>query len=97
MSDILGGKCTREIGFTLRCGGRGSGVNDRRNWDSYIVDGREIRIGPEEGKKLQGLPSNFIFPVSDTQAMKQLGNSVVVPAIAAVGKQIIKCLNESRK
>ena len=97
MSDILGGKCNREIGFTLRCGGRGSGVNDRRNWDSYIVDGREIRIGPEEGKKLQGLPSNFIFPVSDTQAMKQLGNSVVVPAIAAVGKQIIKCLNDSRK
>lgn len=97
MSDILGGKCSREIGFTLRCGGRGSGVNDRRNWDSYIVDGREIQIGPEEGKKLQGLPSSFIFPVSDTQAMKQLGNSVVVPAIAAVGKQIIKRLNDSRK
>ena len=32
MSDVLGGKCSREIGFTLRCGGRGSKISDRRNW-----------------------------------------------------------------
>lgn len=92
MSDILGGKCDREVGFTLRCGGRGSGVNDRRNWDCYIVDGREFKIGSKEGKKLQGLPDDFIFPVSETQAMRQLGNSVVVPAIAAVGKEIVRAL-----
>lgn len=93
MSDVLGGKCDREIGFTLRCGGRGSGVKDRRNWDCYMVDGQEVKIGVKEGKMLQGLPHNFIFPVSETQAMKQLGNSVVVPAIAAVGKEIIKALH----
>jgi DNA (cytosine-5)-methyltransferase 1 len=92
LSDILGGHCERKIGFTLRCGGRGSGVNDRRNWDCYIVDGREIKIGTTEGKKLQGLPDSFTFPVSETQAMKQLGNSVVVPAIAAVGKEIVRVL-----
>lgn len=92
MSDILGGKCNREVGFTLRCGGRGSGVNDRRNWDCYIVDGQEVKIGSIEGKKLQGLPDDFFFPVSETQAMKQLGNSVVVPAVATVGKEIIKAV-----
>lgn len=92
MSDILGGKCDREIGFTLRCGGRGSGVHDRRNWDCYMVDGKEIQIGVKEGKALQGFPESFTFPVSNSQAMRQLGNSVVVPAICAVGKEIINSL-----
>ena len=32
------------------------------------------------------------FPVSETQAMKQLGNSVAVPAIQATANEIIKRL-----
>ena len=39
MSDVWEGKCERDIGFTLRVGGRGSSIDDRRNWDSYRVDG----------------------------------------------------------
>jgi DNA (cytosine-5)-methyltransferase 1 len=31
MSDVLGGICTKKIGFTLRVGGRGSKYDDRRN------------------------------------------------------------------
>jgi len=95
MSDIFGAKCSREIGFTLRCGGRGSGLGDRRNWDCYLVDGKETRIGPREGKLLQGFPASFKFPVSETQAMKQLGNSVVVPVIKAIGKQVILTLKNN--
>ncbi len=94
MSDIWGGKCSRKVGFTLRVGGRGSNIKDRRNWDSYLVDGKVRRLSPVEGRKMMGLPENFIFPVSDVQAMKQLGNAVVVPAIGAVAKQIISTLNE---
>ena len=90
MSEVLNGKCSREIGFTLRVGGRGSKITDRRNWDSYYVDGKVVRIGPKEGLKMQGFPDNFNMPVSQTQAMKQLGNSVAVDAIQAVGKKIIK-------
>lgn len=37
MSDIWGEPCNREVGYTLRVGGRGSGLNDRRNWDTYLV------------------------------------------------------------
>jgi len=96
MSDIWGGKCNREVGFTLRCGGRGSTINDRRNWDSYLVDGKVRRLGPKEGKLMQGFPKNFKFPVSETQAMKQLGNSVAVSAIQAVAKQIIQTLESIR-
>jgi DNA (cytosine-5)-methyltransferase 1 len=31
MSDVWEGNCSREIGFTIRVGGRGSNINDRRN------------------------------------------------------------------
>lgn len=93
MSDIWNGECSREVGFTLRVGGRGSNINDRRNWDSYLVNGEVKRLGVEEGKKMQGLPDGFLFPVSETQAMKQLGNSVAVPAIQAVAEQMFCYLN----
>ena len=92
MSEVWGGYCPKEIGYTLRVGGRGSGVGDRRNWDGYMVDGVERRLGPREGLKMQGFPSSFRFPVSETQAMKQLGNSVAVPAIQAVGENIMRVL-----
>jgi len=95
MSEIWGGNCPKEIGYTLRVGGRGSGVGDRRNWDGYMVDGVERRLGPREGLKMQGFPSSFRFPVSETQAMKQLGNSVAVPAIQAVGENIMRVLSRA--
>ena len=63
MSDILGGKCTREIGLTLRVGGSRSPINDRRNWDGYIVDGKEVRLNPQNGLEMMGFPKSFKFPV----------------------------------
>ena len=93
MSDVWGGKVDKEIGYTLRVGGRHSGVGDRRNWDCYIVDGEEKCMTPKEGLRMQGFPDDFIFPVSETQAMKQLGNSVAVPAIRAVASEIVKRLS----
>ncbi len=93
MSDVWGGECSRKIGFTLRVGGRGSNINDRRNWDSYLVDGVVRRLSPVEAKKMQGFPDDFIFPVSSVQAMKQLGNSVAVDAIEAVARNIINHMN----
>jgi DNA (cytosine-5)-methyltransferase 1 len=95
MSDVWGGKCEREIGFTLRVGGKGSDINDRRNWDAYLVDGEVKRLGVEEGKKMMGFPKKFNFPVSKAQAMKQLGNSVAVYAIEAVSKEMVNYLKTS--
>lgn len=92
MSDIFGGQCHRDIDYTLRVGGRSSGLHDRRNWDTYLVDGEVKRLGPFEGAKMQGFPESFEFPVSETQAMKQLGNSVAVPAIKATAEQIINAI-----
>lgn len=92
MSDVLGGTTNKEIGYTLRVGGKGSGVGDRRNWDSYLVDGQEVRIGPGEGLAMQGFPEWYELPVSKTQAMKQLGNSVAVWAIRDYAREILKTL-----
>lgn len=94
MSDVWGGDCTKRVGFTLRCGGRGSGLHDRRNWDTYLVDGQIRRLSPKEGKKMQGFPDDFLFPVTEAQAMKQLGNSVAVPAIRAVGKAMLEAMEK---
>ena len=98
MNDVFGGQVNRKIGYTLRVGGRGSELSDRRNWDAYIVDGQTRRLTSKEGLIMQGFPRNFKFPVSETQAMKQLGNSVAVPAIQAVAKEMIgKLQNAGRK
>ncbi len=96
MSDIFGGECNKKVGYTLRVGGRGSGLADRRNWDSYLVNNEHRRLTSKEGLVMQGLPKDFEFPVTETQAMKQLGNSVAVKAIKAYGNAIIERLMQER-
>ena len=68
----------------------------------YYKDGSEILIPQEDGRnprklsprecaRLMGYPDEYILSaVSDVQAYRQCGNSVVVPLIAAVSEQIIK-------
>lgn len=97
MSDIFGEPCNKTIGYTLRIGGKASGLMDRRNWDTYLVNGRQRRITSVEGRKMNGFPDHFTFPVSEAQAMKQLGNSVAVPAVEATAREIIKILNSNER
>lgn len=70
----------------------------------YYKDGSEIlieqegknprKLTPREASRLQGFPKEFVIPVSDTQAYRQFGNSVAVPVVNAVAKQILKILDE---
>ena len=54
------------------------------------IENRPRRLTPRECARLMGYDqsdgSSFKIPVSDTQAYKQFGNSVVVPVFAAVAK-----------
>ena len=43
-----------------------------------------------------GFPESFAITVSDTQAYKQFGNSVVVPLVAEVAKEVVASLSNSR-
>ena len=88
VSKDLNGKEERKIGFTLRVGGGRSPIDDRRNWDGYIVDKKIVRINSKQGLEMMGFPTNFKMPVSENQAMKQLGNSVAVNVVKAIGKEI---------
>lgn len=97
MSEVFNGVCAKDIGFTLRVGGRGSGIDDRRNWDAYEVDGKIRVISPEEGKKMMGFPDNFSFPVSEVQALKQLGNSVAVNPVRMTAESILKVLGKKER
>ena len=94
MSYVMKGEVDREIGYTLRVGGKRSPIDDRRNWDGYIVDGEVRRLTPDEGKKMQGFPASFKFPVSDSEALKQLGNSVAVTAIQDYAEAIVESLGK---
>jgi DNA (cytosine-5)-methyltransferase 1 len=47
------------------------------------------RLTPREWARLQGFPDSFQIVVSDSQAYKQFGNSVAVPAIAAVLREMV--------
>ncbi len=96
MSDIWGGECSREIGYTLRVGGKSSPIDDRRNWDGYYVNGQIRRLSPKEGKKMMGFPDNFKFPTSNSQAMKQLGNSVCVDVVEHIAKEVKLYLDKNK-
>ncbi|MFN3592168.1 MAG: DNA (cytosine-5-)-methyltransferase, partial [Thermaurantiacus sp.] len=66
----------------------------------YYKDGSEIlvsqgsnmrprRLTPRECARLMGFPDTFRIPVSDTQAYRQFGNSVVVPLIREVARIMV--------
>ena len=69
----------------------------------YYKDGSEIliaqknknprRLTPRECARLQGFPDDFKIVVSDTQAYKQFGNSVVVPLMTNIAELIVTKLS----
>lgn len=70
----------------------------------YYKDGSEIliaqngknprRLTPRECARLQGFPDSFKIVVSDTQAYRQFGNSVVVPLMTEVARLIVAKISE---
>jgi DNA (cytosine-5)-methyltransferase 1 len=68
----------------------------------YYKDGSEIliaqtgknprKITPREAARLQGFSDIFKLPDSDTQAYKQFGNSVAIPVIKAIAKEVLKTI-----
>ncbi len=54
-----------------------------------VYDGYKIRrLTPRECFRLMGFPDSFTWPVSDSQAYKQAGNSIVVDVLAAIINQL---------
>lgn len=64
----------------------------------YYKDGSEVlvrtdgdtprRLTPRECARLMGFPDSYLIPVSDMQAYRQFGNSVVVPVVTFLAKAL---------
>ena len=89
-SEIMGGKTEREYSFTIRIGGRRSGINNRFNWDAYLVDGKVRYITPQECLMLHGFPKDFRLCGNQGQQYHQVGNSVSCCIVNALVKQLIR-------
>lgn len=62
---------------------------------TFVRDGSTgLRLLTEkECKAIMGFPKNYVIPVSRTQMYRQMGNSVAIPVIQAIGKEILNTLN----
>ena len=74
----------------------------------YYKDGSEIlisrgarriprRLTPRECARIMGFPDDYVIPVSDTQAYKQFGNSVVVPMMKEVAASLHSQVNLTKR
>lgn len=74
----------------------------------YYKDGSEIlvsrgkgknprRLTPRECARLMGYPDTYKIPVSDTQAYRQFGNSVVVPVMKEVARIMAPHIQASKE
>ena len=61
---------------------------------TFVADGptglRLLTVN--ECKAVMGFPKDFIVPVSRTQMYRQMGNSVAVPVVKAVARQMVATL-----
>jgi len=93
----------RSAGNGFGCSVVGPDETTRTLSARYHKDGSEIlvrqgnnrnprRLTPRECARLMGFPDGFRIPVSDTQAYRQFGNSVVVPVIEKIAAAMVAAL-----
>lgn len=64
--------------------------------DQADINKRPRKLTPRECARLQGFPEEYQIPVSDAQAYKQFGNSVAMPVIEDIAKQMLITLNKAK-
>ena len=97
-----------DVSGAIVCGGMGRERNlivDQRQTDlnpTTHIKGEINREGirkmtPREWARLQGFPDSYKLTIADVHLYKQFGNSVTVPVIAAIAKQIKEVLDSQKK
>lgn len=79
LAQFMGAPFTKRSAHTIRCGGRNSGIDDRRNWDSYrLEDGTVYTLTTSDCMKLQGFPSERWdwANVAESKRLRMLGNTI---------------------
>jgi DNA (cytosine-5)-methyltransferase 1 len=75
---------------------------DQENFERYCsgkyLEKSNIRkLTPNECRKLQGFPEDWVQVVSDSQAYKQFGNAVSVNVIYKLAKEILSYIENNKK
>lgn len=90
----------KDVAYTIRCGGRGSGVNDSHNWDGYYAkqmcenededeDEYVYRLSIQDCLKLQGFDENkFVLIGSDRAKWKMVGNTIPTNLTRLIGTAV---------
>ena len=84
----------RITAYTIRCGGRKSGLKDRHNWDTYEVGRKKYTLTLGDCLKLQGFRARFVLKGSTTQKWRQVGNTIPTIFTEMVGKNIQAALKK---
>lgn len=75
-------------GHAITLSAYGGGIFSKTG--GYRVNGKARKLAPRECARLMGFPDDFQIPVSDAQAWKQFGNSVVIPLVEMIFSNILE-------
>ena len=92
LTELLCKNFEKKTAYTIRCGGRHSPIDDKHNWDGYMVDGKEYRLTKEDCLKIQGFDGDFELRGNSSQQWKQLGNTIPTIFTEIIGSNINKYL-----
>lgn len=79
---------TKGIGITLSANGGGIFAKT----GGYLVNGKPRKLHPRECARLMGFPDSYQLCKSNSQAYKQLGNSVVIDVLQYIAVEIGKSM-----
>jgi len=91
LSELLGKPFDKKVAYTIRCGGRNSPIDDKHNWDGYLVNGEEYRLTKEDCLKIQGF-EDFTLCGTNPEQWKQLGNTIPTRFTEIIGLNLKKYL-----
>jgi DNA (cytosine-5)-methyltransferase 1 len=78
-------------GHAVTLSAYGGGIASKTG--AYLINGKIRRLTPRECARVQGFPDSFKLPATKAQAYKQFGNSVPVPVVKAIMKEILDTLS----
>ena len=81
-------------GHAITLSAYGGGVAGKTG--AYLINGKIRRLTPRECARVQGFPENFKIPKNKYLAYKQFGNSVSVPVVESIFKEIKESLSQEK-
>ncbi len=91
ISDFQNDRIFSDEGISATISAQG-GNNGGHAGGVYKTNARIRRLTPLECMRLQGYPDSYIKPCSDTQTYKQAGNSISVPVMKGIIKNLLHIL-----